>query len=224
MLICCNNTIYTGPLSVKAQYSRLCPVSSSFRYNGSLFTWTVVCLTAAKFKPRIILSMSSFTLSNIANISTQPNYKFSLCSPGTDRTENISSIIACSLVAGETACPQNCSLATAVVLSPVYTAVTWQWDRAGWCGRKASDMHSGNPLFESVPEHRLSWQAFCDFPQSFQANAGIVPRLGYDRFLPDTFPVHSPYLSILYSLLVEALCNKPEGRGFDFRLDHWIFQ
>jgi hypothetical protein len=25
--------IYTGPLSVQAQYSRLCPVSSSFRYN-----------------------------------------------------------------------------------------------------------------------------------------------------------------------------------------------
>jgi hypothetical protein len=24
-------------------------------------------------------------------------------------------------------CPQSCSLAKAVVLSPVYTAVTWQW-------------------------------------------------------------------------------------------------
>jgi hypothetical protein len=24
-------------------------------------------------------------------------------------------------------CPQSCSLATAVVMSPVYTAVTWQW-------------------------------------------------------------------------------------------------
>jgi hypothetical protein len=32
----------------------------------------------------------------------------------------------CSLVAGETTCPQSCSLATGVVLSPVYTAVTWQ--------------------------------------------------------------------------------------------------
>jgi hypothetical protein len=42
------------------------------------------------------------------------------------RGENVSSIIACSLVDGET-CPQSCSLATAVVLSPVYTAVTWQW-------------------------------------------------------------------------------------------------
>jgi hypothetical protein len=30
--------IYTGPLSVQAQYSRLCSISSSFRYNGSLAT------------------------------------------------------------------------------------------------------------------------------------------------------------------------------------------
>jgi hypothetical protein len=47
-------------------------------------------------------------------------------SPGTNHTEDSSSIIACSLVAGETTCPESCSLATAVVLSPVYTAVTWQ--------------------------------------------------------------------------------------------------
>jgi hypothetical protein len=42
------------------------------------------------------------------------------------RTHNISCIIARSLISGERACPQSCSLATAVVLSPVYTAVTWQ--------------------------------------------------------------------------------------------------
>jgi hypothetical protein len=29
-------TIFTRPLSVQAQYSRLCPTTSSFRYNGSL--------------------------------------------------------------------------------------------------------------------------------------------------------------------------------------------
>jgi hypothetical protein len=51
----------------------------------------------------------------------------SLYRPGTDRTENVSSIIACSLVAIETICPQSCSLATAVLLSHVYTTVTWQW-------------------------------------------------------------------------------------------------
>jgi hypothetical protein len=40
---------------------RLCPISSSFRYNGRLVTWTVVCLTAAKFKP-LIFSVSGFAL------------------------------------------------------------------------------------------------------------------------------------------------------------------
>jgi hypothetical protein len=34
------------PLSIWAQYSRLWPISGSFRYNGSPVTWTVVCLTA----------------------------------------------------------------------------------------------------------------------------------------------------------------------------------
>jgi hypothetical protein len=32
------HTICTGPLSVQAQYSRLCPISSSFHYNSSLVT------------------------------------------------------------------------------------------------------------------------------------------------------------------------------------------
>jgi hypothetical protein len=43
-----------------------------------------------------------------------------------DHTENVSSIIACFLVARETTRPQGCSLATAFVLLPEYTAVTWQ--------------------------------------------------------------------------------------------------
>jgi hypothetical protein len=54
------------------------------------------------------------------------NY-LSLYSPGMDLTENVSSIIACTHIAGETTCPQSCSLVTAIVVSPVYTAVTWQW-------------------------------------------------------------------------------------------------
>jgi hypothetical protein len=47
-------------------------------------------------------------------------------SPRTNGTENVSSSIACSLVAAKN-CPLSCFLAKAVVLSPVYTAVTWQW-------------------------------------------------------------------------------------------------
>jgi hypothetical protein len=42
------------------------------------------------------------------------------------RTAQKCLIITCSLVSGETMCSQSCSLATAVVMSPVYTGVTWQ--------------------------------------------------------------------------------------------------
>jgi hypothetical protein len=55
------------PLSVQVQYSRKCPIISSSCYNSSLFTWTVVYLTAAKFKP-LIFTVSGFALSNVANI------------------------------------------------------------------------------------------------------------------------------------------------------------
>jgi hypothetical protein len=43
---------------------------------------------------------------------------------GTDRAGNVSSITACSIVAGEKF-QLSFSLATAVVLSPVYKALTW---------------------------------------------------------------------------------------------------
>jgi hypothetical protein len=42
--------IYTRHLSAQAQYSRSCQNICSLRYNSSLDTWTVVRLTAAKFK------------------------------------------------------------------------------------------------------------------------------------------------------------------------------
>jgi hypothetical protein len=66
--------IYTGPLSGEAQYSRLGPISSSFCYNGSLVTCTVVCLTAAKFK-LFVLSLSSMTLFPAYNISARTTLK-----------------------------------------------------------------------------------------------------------------------------------------------------
>jgi hypothetical protein len=66
-VIKCMYTTYTRPLSVQAQYSRSCTIVSSSCYNSSLVTWTVVCLTAAKFKP-LIFPVSRFALSNGANI------------------------------------------------------------------------------------------------------------------------------------------------------------
>jgi hypothetical protein len=64
-------TTYTRPLSIQAQYSRKCPIISSSCYNSSPDTWTVVCLTAAKFKP-LIFPVSGFALSNVANQFTSP--------------------------------------------------------------------------------------------------------------------------------------------------------
>jgi hypothetical protein len=49
------------------RYIQCKPISSSIRKNGSLVTWTVVCLTAAKFKSSVSF-MSGLALSNIANI------------------------------------------------------------------------------------------------------------------------------------------------------------
>jgi hypothetical protein len=60
-------TTYIRPLSVQAQYCISCPIISSSFYNSSLVTWTVVCLTAAKFKP-LIFPVSQLALSNVANI------------------------------------------------------------------------------------------------------------------------------------------------------------
>jgi hypothetical protein len=59
--------IYTRPLSVQAQHSRSCPIINCSRYNGSLLTWTVVCLTAAKFKPLILrILCTAFSSRDIA--------------------------------------------------------------------------------------------------------------------------------------------------------------
>jgi hypothetical protein len=43
---------------------------------------------------------------------------------GTDRTDNIFLISACSRVAGETTCPQSCSLGMAIRVSLVYQSIT----------------------------------------------------------------------------------------------------
>jgi hypothetical protein len=59
--------IYTRPLSAQAQYSRSCQNICSLRYNSSLETWTVVHLTAAKFKP-LMFYVLGFALPYIADI------------------------------------------------------------------------------------------------------------------------------------------------------------
>jgi hypothetical protein len=60
---------------------------------------------------------------NWLNWTTSPLH----IAPARTTQKNFSSIIACSHVSGETTCPQGSFIATAFVLCPVYTAVTWQW-------------------------------------------------------------------------------------------------
>jgi hypothetical protein len=59
--------LHTSPRSVEALQSRSCLSKHILCYNGSLVTWMVLRLTAAKFKP-FIFSMSGFTLSYTANM------------------------------------------------------------------------------------------------------------------------------------------------------------
>jgi hypothetical protein len=72
---------YTRPLSVQAEYSRSCPIISISCYNSSLFTWTVVWLTAAKIRP-LIFPVSRFALSNVVNICM---FWFCMTSPCVNR-------------------------------------------------------------------------------------------------------------------------------------------
>jgi hypothetical protein len=70
-------------------------------YNGSLKTWTVVGLTAAKFKP-LIFSMSGFTLSYTVNMFIlMILYDFSLLTAQFCYTEcGISQLTAAHFVGG----------------------------------------------------------------------------------------------------------------------------
>jgi hypothetical protein len=77
---------------------------------------------------RMGLSFVRVTVSSnksLANMIQQLSFLSSFYSPGIDRVENVFYIIACSLVTVET-CPQSRSLATAVVMSPIYKVSIWQ--------------------------------------------------------------------------------------------------
>jgi hypothetical protein len=49
------------------------------------------------------------------------------------------------------------------------------------------DVHSWGARTELRPDRKISWATFRGLRRSLQANAGIVPRLGHGRFLPNLF-------------------------------------
>jgi hypothetical protein len=150
MLVTYIYTLCTMPMSAQAENSRLCSYLSSLGYDGSLFTWTVVCLTVANFK-HLLLSVPGFALSNIANI-----YIFIAYFPwyDTDHIENDvsnnSSIVPCAFVTAVTFLLSQC-LATIGEYLPSrciatirgYTHTDW------WEGlmRYAVEMGSGAVIY-----------------------------------------------------------------------------
>jgi hypothetical protein len=95
---------------------------TSHNINSRLTTVDVPLLPGSRPRRLAAISQQLPTLiTAVSGMSRNSSWSL-LYSPGTDHTEHVSSIIACSFVADKT-CLQSCSLATAVVLSPVYTAV-----------------------------------------------------------------------------------------------------
>jgi hypothetical protein len=78
------------------------------------------------YTPRHGVPFSSPPTTRRATVEVFQSPSLYTSSPSTDYTENIFSVMACSLVAGVTTYPQSCSLAKAAVLSPAHTAVTRQ--------------------------------------------------------------------------------------------------
>jgi hypothetical protein len=88
--------------------------------------WTFLCIRAhvlAGWRPsHTSLLLFSLPSQGSPVMAAGPHYIVS------GRTaKKTSSIISCSLLAGETLSSQRCSLATILVPSPVYTAITSQW-------------------------------------------------------------------------------------------------
>lgn len=90
-------------------------------------------------------------------------------------------------------CPNSINWFT---YNKVYYKILLHW--TGWSSDNASHFYSGDAQFKSRSGHKLPWRCSLWFPRSFQANSGILPRLGLHSFLPNPFQTliyHSTLLS-----------------------------
>lgn len=69
---------------------------------------------------------------------------------------------------------------------------------------------SGGAQFESCLGHWYP-EVYCGFPQLLQNYCVIVAKLGYDRFLPDPFPIHYTSYAMPYvGLVLKVSLNNPQ--------------
>jgi hypothetical protein len=80
----------------------------------------------------------------------------------------------CSLVAGEITCRQSYSLATTVVLSPVYTAVTCQWVSLTHHGAESFLRSSQLCSYSRTSQHFMEPEG--SLPCSQQPSTGAYPE------------------------------------------------
>jgi hypothetical protein len=73
--------------------------------------------------------------------------------------------------------------------------------RRGWCSDKSSDLYYWGPWFELRSGIRQSWIMISRIPQSLEANAEVVTRLGPNRVLSDTLQliIHQSFHSVPYN-------------------------
>jgi hypothetical protein len=85
------------------------------------------------------------------------------------------------------------------------------------------DLYSEGSSFEPWSRHLLSWQScVIVFPQSLQANTGIVSGLGNNSFLPNPFnssfssSIHSTLYSLAIDIVVKYLTRNGPVKGREF--------
>lgn len=87
-------------------------------------------------------------------------------------------------------------------------SVPTAWNRTQWSSGKAMNFYSGCYQFESPPGHLLSWDS-SPFPQSLQADTGVVLRLGHDFCLQNPFQLIISILAIrCYIVLMHTTLHK----------------
>jgi hypothetical protein len=69
-------------------------------------------------------------------------------------------------------------------------------------GSSTIDVYFWRTGFEPGQEHWLNWQTFLSLSQPFEANAGIVNRVGHDLLFPNVFSSSLIYYSIIWRCTV----------------------